>query len=358
MNIFFDARWTRVDTIDGPSRYGASLATALHKLHPITLIVHDRRQLRLFPKDISYVVVNPPNSLKELFVAHQLNKHGADVVFSPLQVMGFWGRKYKLIFTLQDLIYYRHPKAPTFLPLHERVIWRLFHMVYWPQRLLLNRADRVATVSHTSKKQIEQARLTKRPVEVIYNAPFSEIMQTKRPHTPKKDIVYMGSFMPYKNVELLIDGMKELPGYALHLLSKITSERRKELEKRIPHNAQVVFWNGISDEDYRELLINATALTTASRDEGFGLPIIEAMALGTPVVCSNIEIFHEVGGNAALYFSPDSPQEFAQSIKALENPATRAKLSKRGGEQAKKFDWEKSAQALLSTMEDIVSEKS
>src|SRR5690606_26736190 len=173
MNIFFDARWTRVDTIDGPSRYGASLATALHSLHPITIIIFDKRQLRLFPKDIPYILVNHPFSLKELFIVRTLNKAGADVVFSPLQVMGFWGRKYKLIFTLQDLIYYRHPQPPTFLPLPVRIIWRLFHMAYWPQRLLLNRADSVATVSHTSKKYIEKLRLTKRPINVIYNAPLA-----------------------------------------------------------------------------------------------------------------------------------------------------------------------------------------
>lgn len=350
MNIFFDARWTRVDTIDGPSRYGASLATALHKLHPITLIIFDKRQLRLFPEGISYILVNHPFSLSELFIAQKLNSAGADVVFSPLQVMGFWGRKYKLIFTLQDLIYYRHPQAPTFLPLPVRIIWRLFHTVYWPQRLLLNRADRIATVSHTSKKYIEQLRLTKRPVEVIYNAPLPLEKAPTLPLRPKKDIVYMGSFMPYKNVELLIAGMKELPDYTLHLLSKIAPERRKELKKLIPDGAQVVFWNGISDEDYRELLTNATALATASRDEGFGLPIIEAMALGVPVVCSDTEIFREVGGKAALYFSPDAPNEFAERINELEDPITRKRLNKDGREQASKFDWQKSAKTLLEMM--------
>jgi len=322
-------------------------------LHPITVIVYDKRQLRLLPADIPYVMVNHPFSPRELFLAYKLNKLKADVVFSPLQTIGSWGRKYKLILTLQDLIYYEHPKAPTFLPLPVRVVWRLFHLWYWPQRLLLNQADEVATVSSTSKKYIEKHRLTKRPVHVIYNAPLELRKVPRAPKKPTRDILYMGSFMPYKNAELLIAGMKDLPEYTLHLLSKISPERKKELERLASKGAKIKFWNGISDEDYKELLGNAWALATASRSEGFGLPIIEAMNLGVPVVCSDIEIFHEVGGGGALYFSPDSPQEFAQKVRQLENTNLRDQQIRHGREQAKKFNWRTSAQTLLDTINKI-----
>jgi len=347
MNIFFDMRWTRVDTIDGLSRYGSSLAAALHQLHPITVIIFDKRQLRLLPKDIPYVIVNHPFSPRELFLPHKLNKLGADVVFSPLQTMGTWGRKYKLILTLQDLIYYEHPQPPTFLPLPVRVVWRLFHLSYWPQRLLLNQADEIATVSKTSKKYIEEHHLTKRRVHVVYNAPLEIEELPKRSKEQTRNILYMGSFMPYKNAELLIAGMKDLPEYTLHLLSKISPERKAELEKLVPKGAKVTFWNGVSEEDYQQLLVNAWALATASRSEGFGLPIIEAMALGVPVVCSDTEIFREVGGKAALYFSPDSPQEFAQNIRRLEDTKRRKAQIELGKGQADKFHWDSSARALL-----------
>src|SRR5690242_3221329 len=134
MKIFFDARWTRTVRHDGVSRYGAELARALARLHPITLLICDKDQLALLPKDVPYILVNNPTSPRELLLPHTLNKRGADVVFSPLQVMGMWGRKYKLILTLQDLIYYKNPKPPTFLPAHERLAWWLFHQAYWPQR--------------------------------------------------------------------------------------------------------------------------------------------------------------------------------------------------------------------------------
>jgi glycosyltransferase involved in cell wall biosynthesis len=352
MKIFFDMRWTRIDTIDGLSRYGSSLAAALHQMQPITVIVYDKRQLRLLPKDIPHIIVNHPFSPRELFLPRQLNKLDADVVFSPLQTMGTWGRKYKLILTLQDLIYYRHPQPPTFLPLAVQIVWRLFHMAYWPQRLLLNQADVVTTVSKTSKKYIEEHRLTKRPVHVVYNAPL-EVQSPPKPSQPTRNIIYMGSFMPYKNAELLITGMKDLPEYTLHLLSKIAPERKAELKKLIPEGANIKFWNGISEKDYEKLLAGAWALATASRDEGFGLPIIEAMSFGVPVVCSDTEIFHEVGGNGALYFSPDSPGEFAQKIQQLENTNRRDLQIEQGKAQAKKFNWDVSARTLLDIINKL-----
>jgi glycosyltransferase involved in cell wall biosynthesis len=163
----------------------------------------------------------------------------------------------------------------------------------------------------------------------------------------------MGSFMPYKNAELLIAGMKDLPEYTLHLLSKIAPERKAELEKLVPKGAKVRFWNGISEQDYQELLVNAWALATASRDEGFGLPIIEAMALGVPVVCSDTEIFHEVGGDAALYFSPDSPPEFAVRIRQLEDAQQRQTAIAAGKRQAGIFNWHSSAATLFATIKQL-----
>ena len=88
-----------------------------------------------------------------------------------MQTMGSWGRKYPLVLTLHDLIYYEHPAPPGFLPAPVRVLWRLYHKAYWPQRLLLNRADVVATISHTTAALMRKYRLTKRPVRIVGNAP-------------------------------------------------------------------------------------------------------------------------------------------------------------------------------------------
>ncbi len=355
MNIFIDARWTRTDYHDGISRYTAGVVQGFKDSNiPITILIHNTDQLRLLPADIPYIVVNHPVSIKELFLARKLNQLGADVVFSPLQTMGSWGRKYKLILTLQDIIYYRHPKPPTNLPAWIRVVWRLFHMVKWPQRLILNAADYVATVSHTSKKFITDMHLTDRQIVVVYNASSLDLPKTSDDRVRTKNIVYMGSFMPYKNVEVLISGMAHLPAdYTLHLLSKISAERRAELDKLIQPGVKVEFHNGVTDEQYIDLLLNAACLATGSTEEGFGLPIVEAQTMGTPVICTKMEIFTEVAGKGALFFDANSPQQFAEQVLKLNDQTTLDNLIATGHQQANKFAWSKSAQALYGVCEQL-----
>lgn len=363
MRVFVDARWTRTDVHDGISRYGANLIEALHHLHPVTMLIHDENQLRLLPEAVPYVMVNSPFSPRELLLARTLNRLGADVVFSPLQVIGGFGRRYRLVLTLHDLIYYRHPRPPGFLPLPVRLVWRSYHRAYWPQRFLLNRADAVVTVSETTKRLIAEYRLTRRSVTVVYNAPSDQDVvidgvgesDSGGARDGRCDLVYMGSFMPYKNVETLIAGMADLPGYRLHLLSRIDPAREAELVASQPPGADVVFWRGISDADYRDLLARAKALVTASRDEGFGLPIIEAMNASTPVVCSDLDIFREVTGGNALFFDPDSVGGFVDAVRRSEDPPTRERLVASGREQSAGFSWRSSARRLLDLMRSLTS---
>lgn len=351
MNIYFDARWTRFDIHDGISRYGSNLVAALARLHPVTMIIHDERQLKLLPKNIPYVVLPDPSSIHELGTPKRLNELGADVVFSPMQVMGTKGRKYKLIFTLHDVIYYQYKIAPTWLPLGSRIAWRLFHSARWPQRLLLNKADYVATVSKTSKKLIEQMHLTDRKIGVVYNAPSLTPVQLSG--QPAKELVYVGSFMRYKNVELLLQAMELLPDYKLHLVSKITPERKAQLMMLVKDPNQVVFWNGASDEQYNQLLSSAFALVSASRAEGFGLPLLEAMAQGVPAIATDIPIFHEVCEDAGTYFDPDSPESFAHAVHTLENPMHHKATIAKSKTQSAKFNWGSSAHELLEIIKSL-----
>ncbi len=358
MKIFIDARWVRTDYHDGISRYTAGVVQGFRdgKI-PITILIHDRKQLDLLPSNTPYEIINNPISFKEFSVAKTLNRLGADVVFSPLQIMGSRGRKYKLILTLQDIIYYRYPKPPTNLPTIIRIIWRLFHAARWPQRWILNHADYVSTVSHTSKKFIQQMHLTDRDIVVVYNASSSDLNIAKTDAPKTKNIVYMGSFMPYKNVEVLIRGMAHLSrDYTLHLLSKIANSRKAELEKLIQPEVNVVFHNGTTDEEYIRLMQGAACVATGSKEEGFGLPIVEAQTLGTPVVINDMEIFHEVAGDGALFFEADNDKQFAEQVIRLEDEAFRNDLVAKGRKQAEKFAWSKSAQELYKVCKHLCSE--
>lgn len=353
--LFFDCRYIRIEHHDGISRFSAGLFSALSKITEVTAIVSDLRQLEKLPTGTNFVKVSAPTSILEPLVALQINKVGAKVVFSPMQTIGSLGRKFKLVLTVHDLIYYRHPTPPRTFSMPIRVLWRLYHLVFWPQRLLLNRADAVATVSETTRELIAQNRLTKRPVRVIHNA-ADDIQQVAAPtHRPAghQSLVYMGSFMDYKNVEVLIEGMALLPGYELNLLSRVSNDRKRQLESLVPQGAKVIFHNGVSESDYHKLLSDSVALVSGSQDEGFGIPLVEAMGRGIPVVISEIAIFREIAGSAGIYFDQNNPASFADAVKSIGENASWLKNSKAAQEQAAKFSWSRSAEKLLETLKQI-----
>lgn len=354
MKLFFDARYTRTDYHDGISRYSAELGTSLAKLTPVTFLISDEKQKKWFPADADFIKIHPGTSIKEPFTALLLNKYKPDVVYSPMQTIGTAGRKYKAVLTPQDMIYYRHNKAPGFLPAPVRVGWWLYHQSYIPQRLLLKGADLITTVSHTSASDLEKAKMTKLPITVVYNAPQYFSRYTVKHEKVIKNIVYMGSFMPYKNSETLIKGMEWLPGRTLHLLSRIAPKRRQELEKLIPKGASVIFHNGVTDDEYEKLLSDNAILATASLDEGYGIPVAEAMAMGVPAVVSDIPVFHEVGAHGALYFNPHNPKDFAKKIEKLDDTAFREQLVQTSKRHIDSFSWDKSAQVLLSAIKSII----
>ncbi|MEO7148301.1 MAG: glycosyltransferase, partial [Terrimesophilobacter sp.] len=276
MKLIFDCRYTRVGRHDGISRYTAGVVEAVSRLHPVTMLINDERQLANLP-NLPWIMGPNPTSVFEPFVTRVVNRAHPDVVFSPMQTMGAFRRKYRLILTLHDLIYYNNPKPPVNLPWIIRAVWRIYHLAYWPQRLVLNRADAVVTGSNSAKAQIEAHHLTKRPVTVVSSAVTPP--DSMRGAAREKTLVYMGSFMPYKNVESLARALHSLPGYRLQLLSRITDAERASLAILAPEGA-IEFFNGVSDADYSRLVGEATALVSASFEEGFGIPIIEALAIG------------------------------------------------------------------------------
>lgn len=358
MLLFFDARYIRTDFHDGISRYSAELGAALAKLTPVTFLICDQAQLKFLPKNAHHILIHAPTSAKEPFTALILNRYHPDVVFSPMQTIGSFGRRFKLILTLHDMIYYRHRTPPRQLNSLLRAGWWLYHASYVPQRLTLNQADLIATVSQTSKDDILQAALTKREVVVIPNAAQNLNQYLNQPinleKTPK-NLVYMGSFMPYKNVETLIAGLESLPDYTLHLLSRITPRRKDELLALVPKDSKVIFHGGVTDEKYAQLLADRAIMVSASCDEGYGLPLAEALKLGVPSVVSDLPIFHEVAGESTLYFPANSPEIFAEKVLQLSDKSLRQEMASRGQTHISQFNWSKSAEILLRSAEDLIS---
>lgn len=349
MRLVVDCRYTRIGQHDGISRFTAGIVTELGKRHPLTMLVSDHRQLDMLP-DLPWQLVSAPTSIREPLVALQVKKLRPDVVFTPMQTMGSWGRDYTLLLTLHDLIYYENRTPPRDLPAPVRLLWRLYHLAWWPQRLLLNRADQVVTVSETTAGLIHEHHLTDRPVTVVPNA-ADDLGAPSLPRTRPQGhrLVYMGSYMPYKNVDTLVRAVAALPDHELHLLSRIGRDERARLTRLAPQ-ARLVFHDGVTDAAYAELLSGATALVHASKAEGFGIPLVEAMRLGTPVVVSDIPIFREIGGDAAVYFDPKNPESLVAALWSLEREGEWERRSEVSIVTAARYTWAASADRLLALM--------
>lgn len=363
LHLVLDARYVRVGPHDGISRYSAGLAHGLAQLAAqdpslrVELMISDQAQLQHLPR-LEWFMGPDPVSAGELLTSRLLNRRGPDVVFSPMQTMGALRRRFGLILTLHDLIYYDHPSPPPELPLPVRLGWRAFHRASWPQRLALNRADAVATVSQTSAGLIQGRRLSDRPVRVIPNAAAQDSIvseQTALQRLDERDdsMVYLGSFMPYKDVETLARMAARLPHRRLHLLSRVTPAQQERLVQAAGPEARPVFHNGVSEQEHARLLARAGVLLHASRAEGYGLPLMEAFCAGTPVVCTDIPIFHEVCGRAAAYCPAGDDAAFARAVTELEDPQVAQARVLAGLERAASWTWRDSAESLVELAREI-----
>ncbi len=352
MKILYDARWILVENrFDGVSRYTHELAHALAKQPDLEVawLVYDQRQADKLPAGEVVWANNPSHTLKEFFtLARTVNKSGYKLLYSPFFTVGTLGKKFKLVLTIHDMIYFTHRTPPQWLPWYIRLGWRLFHLTYWPMRWQLNKADIVATVSETARQELLDARATKREIVTVPNAAGQDFLDlTERDPHKSNSIVFMGAFTPYKNVECLISALEYLPDITLHLCGKLPPARKPEIEKYIADREvtnRIVLYDGATDEQYKDALRNARCAISASRLEGFGLPLIEAQKAGVPFAAADTPIFREIGQDSVLYFSPDSPRECAERIQAFADQKTSEDYIARGYKNAARYTWANSAQ--------------
>jgi glycosyltransferase involved in cell wall biosynthesis len=341
MKILFDARWINNSSPDGITRYSRELIKELSKKEKLTLLVSNKDQLIDLPK-LEYILTNKPTSPKELRQARQLNKYSFDIVYTPHFIFGGRGRKFKLIRTVHDLIPFNQKSKDA------KLAWKLFYSNTSFLKNLLNDCEGVVTVSQTVKKELSD--LTSNSIAVVYNAP---VRLPEKSVKTKKEILYIGRYEEYKNVKVLVKAINELEDVVLNLAGNCSSEYKNELLYLADDRQRVRFLGRITDEEYAKLLGESMALVLPSREEGFGLPIIEAMSVGCPVICSDIDIFREVGGEAAIYFNPDSSKDLASKIRILEDSKIREKASKISLANAKRFSWINSTVELKSFLYEV-----
>ena len=286
-----------------------------------------------------------------------LGKPKPDVIFSPSHY-GPGVSPIPSIISIMDLGFIHWPEQFTKL-----IYWQLKH---WTRRSV-KQAVRIVTISNFSKKDIVKTYdIPEEKVTVAYlgynqreePAHLDEGLRNKY-NLPKKYILYLGTLKPNKNIDGLIRSYElliknyELKDTSLVIAGKkgwlyedlFNLVREKGLEDR------VIFTGFVEDEEVQPIMAGAEVFVMPSYWEGFGIPVLEAMAAETPVVCSDQASLSEVAGEASLFVDPDEPKDIAEKInRVLTDDKLRKDLIQSGREQVKKFSWDKCSQKILKTI--------
>lgn len=201
-------------------------------------------------------------------------------------------------------------------------------------------------------------------IYTVYNGVnnFWREFRDKDSNDLKPYIVYVGNVKPHKNLISLVKAFEKVKNEIPHnlvIIGKkegfITGDQEviKYAEKL---QDRIKFTGFVDNETLQGYIANAQALVFPSLYEGFGLPPLEAMACGCPVIVSNVASLPEVCGDAALYVDPYSPEDIAEKIKLLlSDDKLREELRRKGLERATMFSWEKCAQETIKVIEEVLA---
>jgi glycosyltransferase involved in cell wall biosynthesis len=241
-----------------------------------------------------------------------------------------------------------------------------YHFLY-DLPILLRNAKRVVCASENTKKDLASFYGIKdKPISVIYPGLNRQRFYPREKGLAKKRyglgdyLFYVGDMRPYKNLDRCLKAFARLnlPDLRFVVVGKKDPRFYPNLKRevdRLSLKDKVVFMGYVPGDDLPSLYSEAKALIFPSLYEGFGLPPLEAMACGCPVVTSRAASLPEVCGEAAHYVEPESVDSIVEGMhKALTNNDLRRTLVERGLERAKLFSWEKAAKEVLNIFEQML----
>ena len=295
-----------------------------------------------------------------------------DLIYFPATYSFFpvWG-VHKLVVTMHDTLPLSHPEL-VFPRMSGRLAWRL------KETVAARWADRIVTVSDASRKAIEdwlgrpdsRIHVITEGADPIFsprsNGPeAASVLNGYGLMAGERYLLYVGGLSPHKNLLRLVEAFARVPMDHVRLV--LTGDVQDVFHTHVPEiRAAIarlgieghVTWTGfVPDEDLAYLYNQAYALIQPSLLEGFGLPAVEAMACGTPVISSRAGSLPEVVGQAGAFFDPTDVESIANAIcEILANPAQRATLSKLALERSLLFNWDSSASSLLNCFNDLEQE--
>ena len=331
MTVYFDNRWKGMH---GIGRFAKALESAL----------------RLPPLDIKGIPTSPLDPIVLYFSMRKLRGGGA--VFSPgYNAPLFMPRPY--VFTIHDLNHIDRKE-------NSSVLKRLYYNLVIKRAC--HKAFRILTVSEFSRNRISSwAKIPKEKVINVGNGVEDCFNQNVLPYDPGYPYFFsVSNRKAHKNEDRLIEAFSQANiGLETRLL--LTGESNDALSKvcqRCGVYDRVIFVGSVSESELARLYRGALALVFPSLYEGFGLPVIEAMACGTPVITSNTTSLPEVSGGAALLIDPNSVKDIKNGIERLyKDKILRKTLSKKGVERAAMFTWGSVANKVRLVLDELNEDK-
>lgn len=289
---------------------------------------------------------------KKLF----LDRGKLDVFFSPTHYLPLFTGVPSVI-SILDLSYIHFPNLFEKKDLYQLKFWGGYSV---------RKASKIVTISQASKNDIISFYGVKdSKVEVVY--PGIKEMNTKvkvniktKYGLDKDFILFVGTLQPRKNISRLIEAFSLIKDKYIDLaiigkkgwmFGEILAAPQKF---GVPD--RVKFLENVADEDLPSFYQRATCFVLPSLYEGFGLPILEAMQNGCPVITSKVSSLPEAGGDAAIYVNPlDTLDIVAKIDKVLSDEKLRESMIEKGYEQVKKFSWEKAAKKTLAVLKSVAA---
>ncbi|WP_292460183.1 glycosyltransferase family 1 protein [Methanothermococcus sp.] len=320
---------------------------------------------------------------KMIITPHVLKKHDFDIIHDVYHFGPFLSlKKPKKILTVYDI-------TPLLYPKTHKKSKVLMHRYYFP--LVLKKSDKIISISHHTKQDlIKHFKISEDKIKVIHLAANENYKPLKENEINKildetegfvarnslrsflkqkynlnyPFILYVGTLEPRKNIPTLLKALYKLKKQGIKHKLVITGKKGWKYKsifetiEKLNLQKDVIFTGYVPDEDLPALYNAAVLFVYPSLYEGFGLPPLEAMACGTPVITSNTSSLPEVVGDAGIMVNPYDVDELANKMyEVLTNDGLREELSKKGLERAKLFSWKKCAEETLKVYEEVYNMK-
>ncbi len=345
-------------TIDGRNQYGLMVTRGQLKNAPTFF---DQFEVYQAPFSNENHIFGDPWEF--FLLPKELRKRGVNLFHGPAFMAPPFHKGFKSVSTIHDLVAFHHPHTiPTKYAYYMRF---LIH-------LMIRRADAIITVSEFIRHEIiQQFKVDEGRIFAVPNSVsdhFRPVDDNERINAlklkygiKKRYFLHVGNIEPRKNLVNLFRACDRIwdklhNDFQLVVVGKrgwLYSEIFDTL-KKAEFSSNVVFTGYVSDDDMPVLYSGADFFIFPSVYEGFGLPILEAMRCGVPVITSRVASLPEVAGEAALYVNPHNPDDIAEKMMTLAYDDTlKEALREKGFHQARNFSWEKTARKTLDVYEMV-----